>query len=832
MSGQPYKYYTDVEKYRNEYLDTLNLQTNINDMNLQANKTYKETGALPAVSQMKDSRTTSEILADTEKLKIDIISSLSTVSNHQFASAVVQRIMNSPLNQDNSLLTFTAQRMNDLVDKLKRIYTYGIKGDQNDIQQIVNFIISMYNDKNAIASSTKDFLTKYGTNNLGQFTGPSRGGAMDNIKAVLAELNTKLNVIYGNLEGLKRTRGLAQMIIDSLDDTTGYIRTLSQLILKIIELIPNNERLAYIDNALNQLITNNVNINNVANLHDKVLVDYKEFINTSIPAVGNISLTQNKLSKYYEIVMKSVPGAVNTGAESMHVALENINKLDISLLNLREILTPSELFGSAEITELLNGFNLLHNGNFGNNQTMATIRQATTQAINEFRLFYNNPATKPFATAGISVVSLITSMIILNMAINLGYKISDVYANILNFIKRTANEEYHKEVQTLNETEIQQLNAELEHGAIIQELPQDIRNQINISQVMEALQSINLNDLQPGELKPIPKPGKKDQYETIARPEDVEQIEKISKDLNLPKIGSVYNNDVLGGQWKLISITKDKKGKAQYNLESLDPENPSSVSVSLPEFKSSFLSVNQTIDNSYIPPFQNIEDLGYYDTYTPPELSYNDSYYNIGTNPYDIGYNASNIGGHGIRKRGRPKGSGIQRKYADVVKRSIIDGKGIQEDMRFIKFGKYLINNKKLNDGILAVKRPSGNNILEFPSQRISKNMQSVIKTMVGGGMPKYEQFECLSEPEKAYLHKLSSKANILDKFSIPAPSKSQYEKDIHDFEVMKGEIMSGNDNKDLIKKFKLHIMKLSKMGSLPKHDVSDILETLIQLGY
>jgi hypothetical protein len=48
----------------------------------------------------------------------------------------------------------------------------------------------------------------------------------------------------------------------------------------------------------------------------------------------------------------------------------------------------------------------------------------------------------------------------------------------------------------------------------------------------------------------------------------------------------------------------------------------------------------------------------------------------------------------------------------------------------------------------------------------------------------------------------------------------------------MKGEIMSGNDNKDLIKKFKLHIMKLSKMGALPKRDVSDLLEMLIDLGY
>ena len=143
-----------------------------------------------------------------------------------------------------------------------------------------------------------------------------------------------------------------------------------------------------------------------------------------------------------------------------------------------------------------------------------------------------------------------------------------------------------------------------------------------------------------------------------------------------------------------------------------------------------------------------------------------------------------------------------------------------------------MINTKKLNDGILAVKRPSGNGIVEFPSQRISNNFRKVVKTMIGGGNPSFSDLEALSEPERVHLHKLASKADIIDKFNIPTPSKTKYEQDIHDFEVMKGEIMSGNDSKELIKKFKLHILKLSKLGALPKAEVQDILETLVELGY
>jgi len=57
-------------------------------------------------------------------------------------------------------------------------------------------------------------------------------------------------------------------------------------------------------------------------------------------------------------------------------------------------------------------------------------------------------------------------------------------------------------------------------------------------------------------------------------------------------------------------------------------------------------------------------------------------------------------------------------------------------------------------------------------------------------------------------------------------------EQDIHHFNVMKGEILAGNDSSVLIKKFKLLLLKLSKNGSLPKRECQEIMEDLIQLGY
>ena len=50
MSGQPYKYASDPARFRQDYMNTLKLQIDINEMNFEANKTFKATGQLPTSS--------------------------------------------------------------------------------------------------------------------------------------------------------------------------------------------------------------------------------------------------------------------------------------------------------------------------------------------------------------------------------------------------------------------------------------------------------------------------------------------------------------------------------------------------------------------------------------------------------------------------------------------------------------------------------------------------------------------------------------------------------------------------------------------------------------
>jgi hypothetical protein len=110
--------------------------------------------------------------------------------------------------------------------------------------------------------------------------------------------------------------------------------------------------------------------------------------------------------------------------------------------------------------------------------------------------------------------------------------------------------------------------------------------------------------------------------------------------------------------------------------------------------------------------------------------------------------------------------------------------------------------------------------------------MTRVVKIIVGNGMPSYTDIDKLTDEERNFLHQVARKSNIDDILSIPSPSKDKMDKDINQFEIMKGEIMAGNDSKELIKKFKILILRLSKTGVLPKNQVSEIMTELLEMGY
>lgn len=172
------------------------------------------------------------------------------------------------------------------------------------------------------------------------------------------------------------------------------------------------------------------------------------------------------------------------------------------------------------------------------------------------------------------------------------------------------------------------------------------------------------------------------------------------------------------------------------------------------------------------------------------------------------------MSGVGLKKR--MKGTGFNKSY-DL-------NAGMLPNASYVPFGNFLINRKKLEDGIVMIKRHSGQFMGEIKTKRVSPNLKNVFKKVSGGELPSFSDYEKLDDDEREYLQFVAKKSNLADKLQVPSPKKDKTEQLINQFEIMRGQIIAGNDSKDLIKKFKLILIELAERDLLPKGQLKDIL--------
>jgi hypothetical protein len=643
MSGQPYRYTKDIENFRNEYMDALNLRANIDNMNFQANKIYAETGALPPQSTMKDMRTTAEILMDVEKLKIKIIADFKGLATPQMIQLVIQRIETSPLNGDGSFFTWFAQNTPELVTQLKKKYTFGIEGNANDAEQMYLFLQSTYSKSKDLNSSIKSAFDRP-TNSI---NGGLAVGELDSLRRQYDEIQFKL-------VSSQRNHAMSGSV------------TIARLVYKIKEQF----------DALGATITTQ----RYQDLKDIFITNSTTA--TSMQQVGINNQGYNDWIEYTEKLPSS--SSLSTVLEQIKKSLKNSNgELTIKLLNnLSSLLPSTEESDRVDyiVTQLI-----ASNG----------LQPAGPHPIPQPPALPVPPAGgAPAAPAGPSPIAVMTDLI---------SQVTQALNNAINNPAITTDHQFMTDVVN----QIRQIEGNLDN-----------------THTPAWQQSIN------------------------------------------------YSHGVL--RRSLLTLTQN------YNL-----------------------AFSQT--QIYSQPIIRTE--------------IRNLVQNMGTNQ---------MIGAGLKRAGRPRGSGIVKPISERIDNT----KGIKQGHTHVPFGKYIINKNRLDDDIFSFKHVKGYGVKGYPSKKISRNLSNVIKTIIGGGVPKFNELSNLSEDEKEYLHTVSSKAGIMDKLSVPTPSKDSMEQDVHQFNVMKGEILAGNDSSVLIKKFKLLLLKLSKNGSLPKRECQEIMEDLIQLGY
>jgi len=149
---------------------------------------------------------------------------------------------------------------------------------------------------------------------------------------------------------------------------------------------------------------------------------------------------------------------------------------------------------------------------------------------------------------------------------------------------------------------------------------------------------------------------------------------------------------------------------------------------------------------------------------------------------------------------------------------------GIGAEPDYVPFGKFLINRKKLVDGVVMIKRHGGQFLPDMKTRRVSPNLTVVFKKIAGGNLPSFSELEKLDDDEREYLKFIASKSNLSSKLDVPSPKKDKDEQLINSFEIMRGQMIAGNDSKDLFRKFKQILVEMLDRDLIPKGQAKDIL--------
>lgn len=179
-------------------------------------------------------------------------------------------------------------------------------------------------------------------------------------------------------------------------------------------------------------------------------------------------------------------------------------------------------------------------------------------------------------------------------------------------------------------------------------------------------------------------------------------------------------------------------------------------------------------------------------------------------------------------------GSIASTKPLMVVRPDNIDlDRGVKRETSYMPIGKYVIHKQKLRDNVLLMRTVKGGQIAEIPQMSITPKLGKMLNKIIHGyGFPSHEDLTELDDSDKDIMYKVFKMSKAQGIESIPRPNKTKDEAEFNRFTILKGQILAGNNSKELIKEFKTLLVKLIHSDKILRKDGHNILLDLTALGY
>jgi hypothetical protein len=177
---------------------------------------------------------------------------------------------------------------------------------------------------------------------------------------------------------------------------------------------------------------------------------------------------------------------------------------------------------------------------------------------------------------------------------------------------------------------------------------------------------------------------------------------------------------------------------------------------------------------------------------------------------------------------------GFMKPTLTVSPETVEDIPIIPEEKTYAKIGRYLVNKHSLRDNKLIMRTVKGGQIMGLPSMTISPKLGKMINKIVSGrGFPSHDELGEMSDGDKDVMYKIFKMSHAEGLESLPKSTlKNKQERDFNEFTIAKGEILSGNNSPELIKKFKTLLLRLMSDGQIVRREGHDILLDLVALGF
>jgi len=178
------------------------------------------------------------------------------------------------------------------------------------------------------------------------------------------------------------------------------------------------------------------------------------------------------------------------------------------------------------------------------------------------------------------------------------------------------------------------------------------------------------------------------------------------------------------------------------------------------------------------------------------------------------------VGGQPLTGRGAPIHPKIRMKVGK--------GLAVKETPSYREYGKYAIHIPQLEQhDILNVKYKSLGQVPKFKPIAVSDIFRDFILDLLENGKPNSRVYSQISPEERKYFEEMSIGAGVWNGLGLKRTTTSSDEEEARRFELLKGELMAGNDNPKVVSELRRLVVKMMSDGRIRKSQGIDLLMEL-----